>query len=163
MPRALPRPLTLDPPAGPCPAPADAVPELNDVGTTGAPPVRTALVIDDEVMVLQGLSIALSHLGWCVIAATSAEEAVQRLDGIAAPPVVIVADYRLRAGQTGVDAIRAVCAHLGCSIPAFLLTGDTSPDRLREARASGYTVLYKPVTLRELAALLPADRALQPA
>lgn len=160
----MPRHLNRDPLADPMPAAAPSALADGATATAAEPrPKRTALVIDDEVMVLQGLSIALSHLGWEVIAATSAEDALQRVDGAPSPPVVIVADYRLRAGQTGVDAIRAVCAHLDRAIPAFLLTGDTSPDRLREARASGYTVLYKPVTLRELAALLPADRALQPA
>jgi hypothetical protein len=36
-----------------------------------------------------------------------------------------------------------------------LITGDTAPDRIREARAAGLRLLYKPVTLNDLIAALP--------
>jgi CheY-like chemotaxis protein len=41
----------------------------------------------------------------------------------------------------------------GSQIPAFLISGDTAPERLREASASGYYLLHKPVlpmTLRSV-------------
>lgn len=48
--------------------------------------------------------------------------------------------------------------HSGKDAPAVVITGDTAPDRLREAQASGYPLLHKPVqptklrqTLRNLA------------
>ena len=31
------------------------------------------------------------------------------------------------------------------AIPAFLISGDTAPERLQEASASGYDLLHKPV------------------
>src|SRR5258708_30860103 len=34
---------------------------------------------------------------------------------------------------------------LRAPVPAFLISGDTAPERLREARASGYYLLHKPV------------------
>ena len=40
------------------------------------------------------------------------------------------------------------------SIPAFLISGDTDPERLREARASGYHLLHKPVRPMALRAML---------
>lgn len=115
-----------------------------------------AVVIDDEAMVLHGLTLVLEQMGWRVLPAASEEEALLQVDRSGARPDVIVADYRLRNGRTGVEAIHALHARAGHSIPAVLLTGETSPDRLREARASGFVVLHKPVTLRELAAMLPA-------
>jgi CheY-like chemotaxis protein len=35
---------------------------------------------------------------------------------------------------------------LGARIPAFIITGDTAPERLREASAGGFHLLHKPVS-----------------
>jgi CheY-like chemotaxis protein len=42
----------------------------------------------------------------------------------------------------------------GAPIPAFLITGDTAPERLREAGASGLHLLHKPVAPMALRAML---------
>ena len=47
--------------------------------------------------------------------------------------------------QSGIVAIERLREKLGSDIPAFLISGDTAPERLREARASGYYLLHKPV------------------
>jgi CheY-like chemotaxis protein len=36
-------------------------------------------------------------------------------------------------------------------LPAILLSGDTAPDRLREAEAAGIALLHKPVAVADLA------------
>ena len=71
---------------------------------------------------------------------------------------MIVADYRLGQGKTGVEAIHRLRAELGVSVFGILLTGDTSPERLREAMSSGLVLLYKPIRLADL--LNNIDRAL---
>ena len=75
-----------------------------------------------------------------------------RRDGAAgaAPVDLIIADYRLGEGATGSDAIQALCAHIGHSVPAVIVTGDTSPSRIKEATASGYRILHKPIAGEEL-------------
>ncbi|WP_448204129.1 response regulator [Azospirillum sp. sgz302134] len=109
-----------------------------------------ALLIDDEELILESLRLVLEQWGWGVLAAPSGEDALRLLAAAARLPDVIVADYRLRHDRTGVEAIRDVHAQAGAPIPAILLTGDTSPDRIRDARCSGFAVLHKPVTLAEL-------------
>ncbi|TWA66232.1 PAS domain S-box-containing protein [Azospirillum baldaniorum] len=121
-------------------------------------PGALALIIDDEELILQSLRLVLEQWGWDVLAAASGEEALRQLDGAERLPDVIIADYRLRYGRTGVDAIRDIHAFAGDLIPAILLTGDTSPDRIREARRSGFAVLHKPVTLSELSSHLEEAR-----
>jgi CheY-like chemotaxis protein len=69
---------------------------------------------------------------------------------------LILADYRLAANLTGADAIRAVIARLGGTVPAVIITGDTSPERIREASASGFRLLHKPLDPQTLHALLRA-------
>jgi two-component system, sensor histidine kinase len=40
------------------------------------------------------------------------------------------------------------------SIPGMLITGDTAPDRIKEAQASGYLLLHKPVPNSRLRAAI---------
>jgi len=61
-------------------------------------------------------------------------------------PDIVISDYRLREQRTGAQAIAALRAELGAALPALLITGDTAPDRLREAQASGVPLLHKPVS-----------------
>jgi CheY-like chemotaxis protein len=61
------------------------------------------------------------------------------------PPDLIISDYHLRGGDSGVEVIRRLRSVLTTPIPAFLMSGDTGPDPLREAHANGYSLLHKPV------------------
>ena len=60
-------------------------------------------------------------------------------------PDLIISDYRLPDGNTGIEAIERLRSAFGSPIPAFLISGDVSPERLREARAGGYHLQHKPV------------------
>jgi two-component system, sensor histidine kinase len=60
----------------------------------------------------------------------------------------------LQGGQTGIVAIERMRAAFDQPIPAFLITGDTAPERMREANAAGYHLLYKPVSAMRLRAVL---------
>lgn len=88
------------------------------------------------------------------------EEAVQCLDP-RRPPDLILADYRLRAGRTGIEAIQAVRTVLGHQVPALLITGDTSDIWAEEAMRHDVPVLRKPVNPQSLSAAIL--RALVPA
>jgi CheY-like chemotaxis protein len=60
-------------------------------------------------------------------------------------PSLILADYRLQGGATGAQAITRIRTLCRQSLPAIILTGDTAPERLRQAKASGHGLLHKPV------------------
>ncbi|MFN3887421.1 MAG: hybrid sensor histidine kinase/response regulator [Aquabacterium sp.] len=106
------------------------------------------LLVDDDEPVRQALSDLLTDCGcWCE-AADSLEAAQHLLSGFT--PEVLLVDYRLRAHRDGVEAVGAIRAALGRPVPAILVTGDTAPERLREAHASGLTLLHKPVPVGEL-------------
>lgn len=109
-----------------------------------------ALVVDDEALVLVGVRAMLEGWGWEVIAADSGREAVRLVSGIARPPDVIIADYRLRHGETGVRVIRDIHGVCGVAIPALVLTGDTSPGSIAECTGSGFALIHKPVDAVEL-------------
>jgi CheY-like chemotaxis protein len=73
-------------------------------------------------------------------------------------PELIIADYRLRADCTGSQAIDRVRREFGESIPAMIVTGDTDPERLREAQESGHILMNKPVPPARLRAFLRTVR-----
>ncbi|MBT2320995.1 hybrid sensor histidine kinase/response regulator [Variovorax paradoxus] len=106
------------------------------------------LVIDDDESVRTGMRQLLGAWGCECDVADSIEEA-QALARAHAPGLVI-SDYRLRELRTGAEAIAALRAELGTELPALLITGDTAPRRLREARATGVPLLHKPVLPSEL-------------
>ncbi|MET4492753.1 ATP-binding protein [Bradyrhizobium sp. LA7.1] len=112
------------------------------------------MVVEDEGDVLDTMVQLLTLQGHRVYGGRSAAE-VQQIHAAAmvagdAPVDLIIADYRLGDGATGLDAIEALCAHLGRAVPAVIVTGDTSPSRIREATAGGHRILHKPVTGEEL-------------
>jgi len=117
-------------------------------------PDKIVMVIDDERTVLQALNILLEMWGYRVVAAESEGEAVERLSALAEKPHAILADYRLREGRTGVQAIERIRAMVGALVPGVIITGDTSIDGLRDARANGLTILQKPVLPPHLQAVL---------
>jgi signal transduction histidine kinase len=114
---------------------------------------RRVLVIDNEAPARDAMREIL-HLWSCtVIAADSRESALAALEPPSEPPDLIVADYRLCDGETGAEAIDAVRARFGRPVPALIVTGDTAPQRLQEATASGYRLLHKPVSAAQLRSL----------
>jgi CheY-like chemotaxis protein len=109
--------------------------------------------------ILRGLEVVLASWGYAVVVASSEAEAMDRLMQQDRPPDIIIADYRLRAGRTGLQAIRHIRAHYGNRpIPSIVITGDTAPERLREAEASGYRLLHKPVSANQLQAVIETYR-----
>jgi len=109
------------------------------------------LIIDDEEAVRESMKLLLDGWGYTVIAVSSGEEALSALD---CAPAAIIADYRLRDDETGVKAIRQIQARWGNDIHALIVTGDTDPQRLRQAQQSGFALLNKPVPPGKLRAFL---------
>ena len=101
------------------------------------------LVLEDDESVRTGMCQLLQQFGWECLSAETLEEALAHVEHRL--PDLMVSDYRLRGQLTGVDAIAAVRERLGQQLPALLITGDTDPERLRDAHASRVQLLHKPV------------------
>jgi two-component system, sensor histidine kinase len=69
-------------------------------------------------------------------------------------PDLIISDYRLRNDEDGIAAIERLRSEFNSDIPAILITGDTAPDRIREAMASGCLLMHKPVSNNRLRAAI---------
>jgi len=108
-----------------------------------APRQLRLLVLEDDESVRQGMCQLLRQFGWECEAVETVEEAMAAIER--QRPDLFMSDYRLRGAMTGVEAIAAVRARLGGHCPALLITGDTDPERLRDAHASKVQLLHKPV------------------
>ena len=105
------------------------------------------LVLDDEEEVRKGMQTLLQELGCQVELAGCIAEAVARCE--AAPPDVALVDLRLRGQENGIAAIEQL-RRTRPGLPAILVSGDTAPDRLRDAHAAGIPMLHKPVAAESL-------------
>jgi signal transduction histidine kinase/CheY-like chemotaxis protein len=111
-------------------------------------------VIDDEADVREAMRSLLEGWGCRVLAGEDADAVIAKLDAAAVIPDIVLADYRLRNDRTGVEAIQALRDHFLVDIPAAIVTGDTAPERLAEAQASGHLLLHKPLRPAKLRVLL---------
>lgn len=112
----------------------------------GAMPRGLILIIDDDASIQGAMASLLSSWGHEVLAAGSLAEMLARIKTSLRRPDLILCDYRLRDGENGIDVIQRLQSEYNDDIPALLVTGDTAPDRLREARERGLILLHKPVT-----------------
>ncbi len=120
--------------------------ELNSARSVDMLGLRV-LVIDDELAVRAGMRLLLEEMGCLVLLAADVEQACQHAqDGLIG---MVISDFRLQGETSGIDAIRQLrLAQPGIS--ALLVSGDTAPDRLRQAHAVGIPLLHKPVAIEEL-------------
>jgi signal transduction histidine kinase len=102
------------------------------------------MVVDDDALVRDGLRTLLSAWGYDVRVATGVEDA-RETAGAGPPPDLVLVDYRLRDEKTASDALREIRHGARREVPAIVITGDTHPQRIREAKALGYPVIFKPL------------------
>ena len=133
------------------PAPAPAPPRAT------LRPGLKVLVVDDETQVREGMRLLLTELGCEVHLAEGTGQAARIASDV--PLDALLTDLRLRAGDSGLQVLREVQA-VQPGLRCALITGDTAPERLREARAAGVPLLHKPVSVETLVGVLgQADTA----
>ncbi len=115
---------------------------------------RCVVVLDDDQAVREAMQLLLTDWGCHVISASTVEDAIEEILQSQRQPDLIVVDYRLRGGATGIDAIAQIRAATRPTLPAVLVTGDTGVDQLREVRESKLTLLHKPVVIAQLSQTL---------
>jgi Na+/proline symporter/signal transduction histidine kinase len=109
------------------------------------------LCIDNEADVLAGLRALLESWGCHVIACNDLDEALQQ--GATAPDLVL-ADYHLDHGASGIDALDALQARWVHPVPGVVITADHTPQARQAALYRGYAFLPKPVPVARLRALM---------
>jgi signal transduction histidine kinase/CheY-like chemotaxis protein len=115
---------------------------------------KIALLVDDDPGALEGLELVMRGWGCETRRAASVREALATCGGAARPPDVIVADYHLGQGTTGLDAIARVRESVEARVPGIIVTGERRSELDELAAAHGCWLLTKPARLDRLRALL---------
>jgi signal transduction histidine kinase len=123
----------------------DVAPQREEFIQHMASPLKLqVLVVDDDRAILEGTVQLLESWGCVCDAVAGLDEALAAASR--RRPDLVISDYRLRDQETGAQVIQSLRAHVGAELPALLVTGDTAPERLREAQSSGVPLLHKPVS-----------------
>lgn len=118
-------------------------PEDDNVSLAGL----KVLAVDDDPDVALGTKTLLEEMGCDVsIAAGTSQAAAAVKDS---KPDILLVDFRLRDGDTGLETVRAA-REIHPGLPAIMISGDTAPDRIREANDAGLKLLHKPPDVNEL-------------
>lgn len=108
----------------------------------------TVLLVDDEETVRATTADMLAELGYCVVEAASAEQAIDKLEGQGID--LVVTDY-LMAGMTGMDLVRSL-RDTRPGLPVLVISGFADAEGI----AADVPRLTKPFRSAELAAMLDA-------
>jgi len=118
----------------------------------------TVLVVDDEFLIAQGLSMQVEDMGLVVCGtAATADDAVAMAQRHR--PAVVLMDMRLLGEKDGVDAALAIYETVGSKV--IFITGSREPatiERIKLDHPAG--VLFKPVSDQQLSAAIEAAIAL---
>ena len=117
---------------------------------------RLILVVEDETAVREGLVVLLQAWGARVLAFDTIE-AVEAWVGSPAveTPDLLLVDYRLPQGRTGIDALVALRARWPAQrLPAIMITGSSLGGHEDEAVIHDYHLLIKPVLPNKLRAMI---------
>ena len=113
----------------------------------------TILVIEDDPAVREMLALLFASEGYRTAAAEDGGQALAMArEGMG--PDLVVADYRLPKGVTGLQVVAGVREAIGREIPAVILTGDVSTDAMRQIARGRCAQRNKPVRAEELTHLI---------
>jgi signal transduction histidine kinase len=140
------------------PSAIEGAPDAAQLGADTLPPrierSVTVLLIDDERAIRDAMRELLTPLHVDLLAAATIEEACRMASSTRQPIDLILSDWRLRGEEDGIEAVRQVRRLTRTTTPAVLITGETSPEIVKLAHASGLVVMHKPLQPKELLRLI---------
>jgi two-component system CheB/CheR fusion protein len=120
------------------------------------------LIVEDDPELGDLLGSLLTIEGYHTSVARDGVEALARVAQGGVQPDLILADYNLPKGLTGLEVVIKLRENLRRKIPAIILTGDIATRTSREVALQDCTQLNKPVKLKEVVhtieRLLPPTR-----
>jgi signal transduction histidine kinase len=112
------------------------------------------LLIENEPDVASAMVRLLDGWGCRTLTARSPEEIGPVLDKTGCSPDIVLADYHLDRGHTGLAALEELRRRAGPDVPAVIITADRGASIAAEVQAAGCELMHKPVKPGELRALM---------
>ena len=113
------------------------------------------LCLDNEPLILEGMEQLLATMGARASIARNREQ-VSRLIESGVLPDIVLADYHLDDGDTGLAVVKAIREGGLANIPCIIISADDGDDVRERARAEGFRFMPKPVNPGRLRALVLA-------
>ena len=108
------------------------------------------MLIEDDIKVANAWGLLLEAEGFRVATAASAIEAAAVVQHMSTAPDLIISDFHLLDGSTGVEAVAMVREAYDRNIPAFIVTGDTSKMVQAARTTENCIIMNKPVNTDQL-------------
>ncbi|TQV87301.1 NahK/ErcS family hybrid sensor histidine kinase/response regulator [Aliikangiella coralliicola] len=102
------------------------------------------LCVDNEIQITDAMSMLLERWG-CDVKANQAETQIDELLNSGFIPDILIVDYQLDQGKTGLDYIQKIRHKTGLEIPAVIVTADYSQTVENKIQEFGLKLLHKPV------------------
>jgi two-component system, sensor histidine kinase len=112
------------------------------------------IVIDNDLSVLEAMQSLLNRWGCDVRLARNQDDVAEILGDATFRPAIILADYHLDHGVSGLEVVATIRRSLDQNLPAILITADRTPGTANAATEKGLEVMHKPVRPAELRALI---------
>lgn len=109
---------------------------------------RRVLVIENDPVMRRAFGMLLE--GWGMQVDAVGDVAAARRIAAGQPPDLVLTDYRLDAGETGIEALRALSADLGREPAALIVSAEAAGAVRDEARGLAAAILEKPVAEHDL-------------
>lgn len=129
-----------------------AVEAAEDAADTAGASAGAGLIIllEDDDNVANAWSMLLEAEGYDVATAVSAHATHKLIEHLDVVPSLVISDFHLLDGTTGVEAVSSIREHYDANIPAFIVSGDTSKV-VKEARPLDNCMLMsKPINTARL-------------
>ena len=105
-------------------------------------------------MVVAALSRLLGDWGGEILVAENARDALYQMAHCTKDVDAVLCDYRLPHDRSGLDLVAALREATDRTLPAIIISADTTPAVLKKVTESGLPLLSKPVTGRAISQAL---------
>lgn len=116
----------------------------------------TVLIVEDDPMVREMLELLLGAEGHRTTSAANGRAALDMTATATVNPDIVIADYNLPGGMTGLETIAGLRSTLHRELPAIILTGDISTGTMRQIAQERCVHLNKPTNADDLTKLIAA-------
>lgn len=115
---------------------------------------EVVLVVDNDVDILLSMRVLLEQWGLTPLLATDSESALALCRQYGQSPDVVLLDYHLDHGETGVQVLAHLEQFYGRQLPVAMITAERADSNLKQLVERQVQVMNKPVKPGKLRALL---------
>ncbi len=117
----------------------------------------TILIVDDDPAIVDAMMELMTAFDVNVITANNGPEALSLIEeGV--KPDFLISDYRMPE-MNGVELITRIRAIYDEGLPAVIMTGDTSAEKIKDANLPNCAVLHKPININQMLSLIESIKA----